>query len=98
MEELIIQAYEEYLKILGDEIDELAPLAIAHGWKSSRFEEGEKARKKIKQIKKILEDKKLLRALNSVYKEHYPNGFPESKPDNYDPKLDIFKNGDHLRK
>ena len=98
MIELFIQAYDEFIKILGDEIDELAPMAFNHGWRSSRIEEGKKAREKIKQLKELLEEQNLLKNMNEVVKEHYPNGFPESKPDNYDPKLDIFKNGDHLRK
>lgn len=81
MDELLIQAYEEFIKILGDEIDELAPMAFNHGWRSSRVEEGKKAREKIRLIKELLEEQKLLKSLNNVVKEHYPTGFPESTKD-----------------
>jgi hypothetical protein len=47
----LIKAYEEYIEILGSEIDELSPLAILHGWKSSKIKNGEMARNKIKMLK-----------------------------------------------
>jgi len=50
VEELIFR-YEDYIQLLGGEIEELIPLAIAHGWKSTRAEGGEKCREKIKSLK-----------------------------------------------
>jgi len=44
-------AYEKYMKLLGAELDEIAPLASAHGWKSSRYEEGKQCRARIKNCK-----------------------------------------------
>jgi hypothetical protein len=47
----IFEAYDAYIKLLGEEIDTLAPLAIAHGWRSVRQEAGEKCRQKIEGLK-----------------------------------------------
>lgn len=38
---------DEYLKLLADEISDLVGLASVHGWKSIRYERGEKFRKEI---------------------------------------------------
>ena len=46
-----ISVYEPYIKLLGQEIDTLSPLAIAHGWRSVRAEAGEKCRKEIAKLK-----------------------------------------------
>ncbi len=50
MEELI-KAYDEYIQILTDELDDLVGLAYVHGWKSHRVGAGEDARKKIADAK-----------------------------------------------
>lgn len=50
----LVKAYEEYIEILGAEIDDLAPMASTHGWKSARFEAGKQAREKIAAAKKEL--------------------------------------------
>ena len=47
----LIAAYEAYIKLLGDEVDDLSGLAHAHGWVSSRYEDGIKARERIAQAK-----------------------------------------------
>ncbi len=52
MDEKLKEAYEEYIQLLDDEIKDLLGLAELHGWKSSRVEQGEKAREKIKQALK----------------------------------------------
>ena len=55
--EELITAYQEYNELLGKEITDLASLAIPHGWKSSRGEDGcqcrEKIEKLLNQIKEI---------------------------------------------
>ena len=51
MDELI-KTYDEYIKLLGDEIDGLAGLAYVHGWRSSRYEQGKALRDKIESLKK----------------------------------------------
>jgi hypothetical protein len=44
----LITVYNEYIELLGKEIDELTGIAYAHGWReSSRQEEGIKGREKI---------------------------------------------------
>jgi hypothetical protein len=45
-------AYEEYIKLLGEELNDLVGLASAHGWRSSRFEAGKELREKIAKLKK----------------------------------------------
>ena len=43
----VIQAQEEYIKFLEDELKEVVAIAALHGWKSTRVEEGERLRKLI---------------------------------------------------
>lgn len=43
----IILKYQEYVKLLVDELNEIAPLATVHGWKSSRYEQGKRLREEI---------------------------------------------------
>ena len=38
---------DEYIKLLGEEIDDLAPLAAVHGWKSTRHEKGKEIRARL---------------------------------------------------
>lgn len=40
----------ELMALMKDELDELAPLASIHGWKSSRYEAGKKLRERIELI------------------------------------------------
>lgn len=47
----VTNVYDEYIELLGDELDEISGLAIAHGWKSSRYEAGVECRKKIANLK-----------------------------------------------
>ena len=46
----LIQAYDKYIELLGEELDELMSIASIRGWKSSRIDEGKKARKIIKDV------------------------------------------------
>ena len=39
-----LQLYEEYIKLLKDELDEVCPIAYTHGWRSNRYEQGKKLR------------------------------------------------------
>lgn len=54
MSEDLIKAYDEYITLLDEELKEIIPLAYNHGWRSSRYEKGEEARKKIELLKKEL--------------------------------------------
>ena len=49
-----IKELESYVKFLTDELDELAPIAHVHGWRSTRTEEGENRRIRIRATKKLL--------------------------------------------
>ena len=43
----LIEAQDEYIKLLGNEIDDLIGIAHVHGWKSQRVEQGEVLRKRL---------------------------------------------------
>jgi len=47
----LIKALDEYIELLGDELNELAGLAHVHGWRSGRAEQGKDLRKKIKNLR-----------------------------------------------
>ena len=47
----IISTQDDYVKLLTEELDELAIFASAHGWKSTRYGQGKKLREKIMQLK-----------------------------------------------
>ena len=47
----LIEKLEEYINLLGKEINDTASIAIAHGWQSHRVEEGEKLREEIQILK-----------------------------------------------
>ena len=49
-QEVLVKSYEDYIKLLKEEFDELVPMAHVHGWKSSRVKEGKLARKKITDV------------------------------------------------
>lgn len=53
-ETVLFTAMEDYIKLLEDELDEVVPLAAVHGWKTKRFEEGEKLRGVIEEMKEKL--------------------------------------------
>ena len=56
----LIAAYDEYIALLGAELDELSGFAATHGWKSTRYEAGRLCRRKIESAKitaKIAEGK-----------------------------------------
>ena len=48
----LIEAYEDYLNLIGEELSELMPIASVHGWKSTRHKEGKKMRKIIQEAAK----------------------------------------------
>lgn len=44
------QAKDEYIEILGDELESTVPLAYHHGWRSTLHDAGVEARKKIQEL------------------------------------------------
>lgn len=46
----IIETQKEYIKLMSDELNELAVLASNRGWKSSRYEAGKLLREKISEL------------------------------------------------
>jgi hypothetical protein len=47
----ITTVYDEYTKLLRDELDEIVHMAANHGWESRRYEAGKELRAKIAQCK-----------------------------------------------
>jgi len=47
----LIEKLEEYIKLLGLEIDDLVGIAYVHGWRSEHVEQGKKLREEIKALK-----------------------------------------------
>ena len=49
-EEAIISAFQEYIELLEDELNEVVPIADDHGWRTKRYEAGVLLREKINQF------------------------------------------------
>lgn len=47
----LLMAFEDYIKLLGDELNEIVGIASVHGWKSSRYGKGVECRKRIEDAK-----------------------------------------------
>jgi hypothetical protein len=47
----LVKVYEEYIKLLEDELNETGFMAYIHGWRSSRGEKGRELREKIQELK-----------------------------------------------
>lgn len=52
----LIKAYEDYINLLSDELNDCVPIAHVHGWRSSRADQGQAARDKIENIKRRLQN------------------------------------------
>ena len=52
--QLLIRLYEDYVELLGEELNELAPFFAVHGWKSKRAEKGKEYRAAIAELKSQL--------------------------------------------
>ncbi len=48
-----IYVYDKYIKLLRDKLNETVGIAHVHGWRSSRYKEGVKLRKKITKLKEM---------------------------------------------
>ena len=48
----LVEALEQYIGVLVDELNEVAGMAAIHGWKSSRVEIGEQLRNRITELKR----------------------------------------------
>jgi hypothetical protein len=73
------QAYESYINVLLDEINDLVGAASVHGWRSRNVERGEQARQEIQKLKNkgtetnldVLAEKKLKVVFEKHYKDYY---------------------------
>ncbi len=48
----LVSLQNKYINMLGNEIDEISPIAHAHGWRSKYVETGERLREQIRIVKK----------------------------------------------
>lgn len=48
----LIKLYKEYIELLEQELNELAPLPYLNGWRSTKIEEGKKLRDNIRRLEK----------------------------------------------
>ena len=48
----LIKTYEDYIRLLGDEINDLIGIAYIHGWESKNVDKGRELRDKIAKLKK----------------------------------------------
>ena len=49
--DMLIKEYEQYIKLLGEELDEVTTMVSVHGWKSKRVEAGLTCRDRISNLK-----------------------------------------------
>jgi len=49
----LIEAYDEYIKLLTEELNSIVSFASVHGWKTSNYEAGVKCREKIAKLKNL---------------------------------------------
>ncbi len=70
----IINSQDEYIKLLSDELNDLAVFAHTHGWKSSRYEKGKVLREKIEISKqKAWEDVQKNKQIDTSADKQYLN-------------------------
>jgi len=43
----LVDKLDEYIKLGGEELDELAPIGLNHGWESSRYDTGVRLHKEL---------------------------------------------------
>ena len=48
----LVAKLDEYIAVLGDELNDTATIAVFHGWKSKRYDEGVKMRKEIDALRR----------------------------------------------
>ncbi len=46
----LLKEYKNYIKLLGEELDETVPIAHAHGWRSTRYDRGKQIRENIEKL------------------------------------------------
>ena len=52
----LVDALDNYIRILGNELNECVTIAHIHGWRSTRCAEGEKMRKEIAELRRKAND------------------------------------------
>jgi len=52
----LVEAQDEYNKLISEEAQDLVVMASIHGWKSTKYEEGVKMREKITRLRNKLSE------------------------------------------
>ena len=76
----LIEAYDLYLVLLGEELNSLTGVAYVHGWRSSRVEEGKAWREKIAELKFALDYEKQERLARFAQECRRNAGLGDSQP------------------
>jgi hypothetical protein len=50
-----VAALDQYIEVLGKELDEVASLAVVHGWQSTRVQQGIDLRKQLATLRRAAE-------------------------------------------
>jgi len=48
----LVAKLDEYIAVMGDELNDTATLAVIHGWRSTRVAEGRKLRREIATLRR----------------------------------------------
>ena len=48
----LVAKLDEYIAVLGDELNDTATIAVFHGWTSTRFDQGKKMRREIAALRR----------------------------------------------
>ena len=83
----LIEAYDNYIKLLVEELDETVSIASVHGWKSKRAELGVMCREEIKLVKEQLQKEEpktyTQEDLDKAWEEGLEKGYEEGKLGSY---------------
>ena len=48
----LVAKLDEYIAVMGEELAEVSPLAVVHGWRSTRVNQGRKMRREIAALRR----------------------------------------------
>lgn len=56
LRDVLIEVLDEYIELLGSELDSVVLMASVHGWKSTRHDKGVQLREKIANLKELIKE------------------------------------------
>jgi hypothetical protein len=69
--ENLIKAYEDYILLLGEELNEVVSIAYMKGWKSKRVEQGKILREKIENEKNTFKERSKITTKEKLYEKNF---------------------------